>query len=293
MNLFEICPANSQKVYKNVFEAETDMMVAAKKLCVELWELYQPHADEHFIQEVRLDFCGRFWEMDLACFFLKQERNMRCPKPGPDIKIDNRIWIEAISARQGVADNPNSVPDIISGEVSQVDGNLIKLRYTAAIAEKFKKYRTYLDNGIIEKDEPYIIALNSSQIPRSDLDDSIPRIAKTLLAIGDEFVTLDRETHKQIGSGHHYQQNISKKSGSEVSTNTFLDPKYAGISAVLYSNSDPFNRARKDGQGYLLIHNPLANNPIDQGFLRAGKEIVPTIQSETDYSLRFITLTTD
>jgi hypothetical protein len=287
MSLFEICPNDSCQLYKNVFEAETEMMVAAKKLCIELWEIYEPFADEHFIQEIRSDFSARFWEMDLACFFLKQSRNMTCPKPGPDIKIDDRIWIEAISPTQGANDNPNRVPDIVMDEAHQVKGELIELRYTAAIVEKFNKYRSYLRKGIIKDDEPYIIALNSSQIPHAELDDGIPRIAKSLLAIGREYVTLDRETHKPIGSGHHHQQSIRKQSGSEVATDTFLDPNYAGISAVLYSNSDLVNRAGKDGQGFLLVHNPLAKNPVGEGFLRTGSEIVPTIKSETEYSLKF------
>jgi type I restriction enzyme S subunit len=218
---------------------------------------------------------------------LKQNRNVTCPKPGPDIKIGEGIWIEAISPTQGANDNPNRVADIVMCEAHQVVGKLIELRYTAAVVEKFDKYRSYLEKGIIQDNEPYIIALNSSQIPHAELDDRIPRIAKSLLAIGSEYVTFDRETHKYIDTGHHYQQSIRKKNGSEVSTDTFLDPNYAGVSAVLYSNSDPVNRAGSDGQGYLLVHNPLAKNPIEEGFLGTTREIVPTIKSEREYSIRF------
>jgi len=288
MSLFDNCPDNSGQIFKNVFHADTEMMVSAKKLSLELWEIYEPFADEHFISEIRRDFSARFWEMDLTCFFLRQQRNLICPKPGPDIKIDENIWVEAVSPTQGAADNLNRVPDTVMGEVHQVNGELIELRYTAAIIEKFNKYTSYIEKGIVQDDEPYIIALNSSQIPHAELDDRIPRIAKSLLAIGKEYVTFDRETHAYLGSGHQHQQSISKPSGSEVATDIFLDPSYAGISAVLYSNSDPVSRSGKDGQGYLLVHNPLAANPVEEGFLRAGKEIIPKISSETDYSVRMV-----
>ena len=200
MSLFGICPTNSSQIYKNVFEAETEMMVAAKKLCLELWNIYELHADEHFIEEIRTNFSARFWEMDLTCFFIKQSREVACPKPGPDIKIDDRIWIEAISSTQGAKESPDRVPESVMGETHQVDGERIELRYTAAIAEKFRRYMSDLEKGIVQDDEPYIIALNSSQLPHAELDYRIPRIAKSLLAIGREYVTVDRETLEHIGS---------------------------------------------------------------------------------------------
>lgn len=287
MGLFEQCPEDSCQMYRNVFKAETEMMLVARNLCIELWSIYEPYADEHFKREIQKDFSARFWEMDLTCFLLKQDRQVACLKPGPDIKTDDQVWIEAISPTKGAEDSPDRVADIEFGVAQQVDGKRIALRYTSAIAEKYGKYLSYLDKNVIQDHEPYVIALNSSQIPHAGLDECIPRIAKSLFAIGSEYVTFDRDTLKQINSGHDYQGSIKKQGGSDVPTDIFLDPNYAGISAVLYSNSDAVNRAENEGQGFLLIHNPLAKNPIEEGYLQVGTEIIPERKNDSEYSLRF------
>ena len=63
-----------------------------------------------------------------------------------------------------------------------------------------------------------------------------------------------------------------KQSGSEVSTDVFMDVQYASISAVLYSSVDVANYPAAMGADFLLLHNPLAQIPLRRGILPCGRE---------------------
>ena len=91
-----------------------------------------------------------------------------------------------------------------------------------------------------------------------------------------------------VGGGFHHQASISKSNGSEIATDIFLDEKYQGISAILYSCVDLCNRPDKLGQDYIFIHNPFAKNPVKEGLLGVGREATVSIDSEVDYSIRWI-----
>ena len=286
MELFSTVEASS-KTYVNVRDSNTPMMIRARQLCLDMWNIYEPYADEHFRTEFARDFGARFWEMDLACTLLGFGKGIECPKPGPDIKVDSSVWIEAISPTQGHEGSRDRVPDIVTGTTMRVNKDPIILRYTASIEEKHRKYLGYIEKGIIKKDEPYIIALNSSQIPGADLELPMPRIVSALLSIGSQYVEFDRESGDVVGDGYHHQEAVKKSNGADVPIDMFHNPDYCGISAILYSNSDCFNRAEKNGSGYIIVHNPRALNPIDVGFLGVGKEAVTAIESEK-YSISWV-----
>ncbi|MHC5825466.1 MAG: hypothetical protein ACYT04_58860, partial [Nostoc sp.] len=47
---------------------------------------------------------------------------------------------------------------------------------------------------------------------------------------------------------------------------------YDGISAVLYSCVDVLNRPQEFGDDFVLLHNPLAKNKLERGFIKLGRE---------------------
>lgn len=287
MELFDKEEASS-KVYNNVRSADGEMMVTAKKRCLSMWEVFEPFADTHFVKEIKRDFNARFWEMDLTYTLLLLGYDVECPKPGPDVKIGGNTWIEAICPTGGQEGSPDRVPDIIAGIAQSVRSEPIALRFTSAILEKHRKYLGYIKDGIISSTESYIIALNANQIPSARIDFSMPRIVRAVLPIGSECITFDRESAEVIECGFHHQASISKSNGSEIATDIFLDKKYQGISAILYSCVDLCNRPNELGQDYILIHNPLAKNPVKKGLLGVGREFRVSIESEVDYSIRRI-----
>jgi len=48
-----------------------------------------------------------------------------------------------------------------------------------------------------------------------------------------------------------------------VNTAVFLEPEYAFISAVLHSMVDCINRPDELGGDFQVLHNPIANRPLD------------------------------
>ena len=89
--------------------------------------------------------------------------------------------------------------------------------------------------------------------------------------------TLHRTTKGWVASiDYSYRDKIEKKSSATVSTNVFLDPTYAGISAVLFCPLDMWHRPPNDAEvslSFTLIHNPMAKkNALPHQWLKCGRE---------------------
>jgi hypothetical protein len=128
---------------------------------------------------------------------------------------------------------------------------------------------------VVKNSDPYIIAINSRSLPWGIYEPSIPRILQALFPFGDFFVTFDRVSGKVVESAYHYRPKIEKRSGKPVSTDIFLDPTYAGISAALFCPADVWHRPPSDaeiGLDFMLIHNPMAKNKIPYQWLKCGRE---------------------
>jgi type I restriction enzyme S subunit len=266
MNILSSKAATNQ-IYINLRDSNAPAMLEAKELFLTMWKKYSKYADKHFHKEIRRDFNARFWEMDLTCTLLEKKFEIYCPKPGPDIKIQNNIWVEAVCPTPGSFSNSNRVPEIQYGIAQEVESDLIKSRFISSIKSKHDAYLKYITNRTINLNDPYIIAVNGCQIPGSNAEFNIPIIARAVLSIGSDYVTFDRLTGNIIDRGLKHQDSIKKNNGALISQDTFLNPDYSGISAILYSNVSLCNRTSKLGQDYLLIHNPIAKNPLPESFL--------------------------
>ena len=194
-------------------------------------------------------------------------------KKGPDICIslaETNIWIEAIAC----GTSPDDCAESENG-FDSIDESVI-LRYTSAIAEKFRQYGEYQDTGILSSSEPYLIAINGSRIPFSIPDDDssnmIPNIIKAVVPFGDYTMILDHDGKQIVKTGYSYRDEIVKPSGKKVSTKFFPEPKYAGISAILFSNIDISCLPDNYGDDFLFFRNPMAINSLPAGWLKAGVE---------------------
>jgi hypothetical protein len=231
-----------------------------------LWSSYCPFGDKDFPRQLAEDFHARFWEMYLTCTLIDKSFNV-VPKQtrskGPDILITDssrRIFIEAIAPSEGCDDNPDKVPKLKSNEATLVPDTEITLRYSGAIADKYKKYHTYLNQGIISPVDSYVIALNSCKIDTAIIDQittsGIPRVMKAVLPIGYKQVVINKISGPVVDWTYQYRPNIYRKSGSAVPTDIFLSSEYASLSGVLYSRSDIANRPNRMGDDLIFIHNP-------------------------------------
>jgi type I restriction enzyme S subunit len=195
---------------------------------------------------------------------------------GPDICFHfngSRVWIELTAVDEGTG--ADAVP-----KVSQHSGyesipvDRIILRFTNAIAEKYKRLLSYQQQGLVSGNDPYIIAVNSAEIEMSmfDFDFPIPLIVKALYPLGQHVVRIDPEQDRAVEEGYQYRDAIQKKSGSEVPTDTFFDPNYSGISGVVYSLAAFWDPPTGPASELLYVHNSVAANPMPKGWIKAGSD---------------------
>jgi type I restriction enzyme S subunit len=183
---------------------------------------------------------------------------------------DGQLWIEATAPRRG--EGPDAVPPVTFGKLQDVPGDAIKLRIRSVLSEKLAKLADYRSKGIVRVHEPFVVAINGHQLPFGDCPAPVPWVVGAVFPIGDESILIDTETGKAVGSFHQPKPLIRKAKGSPVPLDCFLDPSYAGISALIYSTANPSNPHPRLGSGFTIVHNPLAWAPLQRGMLPCWEE---------------------
>jgi hypothetical protein len=248
----------------------------AKIFVEKLWEKAHEYLDSDILEELPVQFHQRFWEIYLAASLLEAGLDLQpsISRDGPDICINggdgSKVWVEAVTTSSG--QGSDAVQEADPNTVETVPDDPIKLRLLNAFSAKSEKYCVYRTKNWVSSEEPYIIAINAAQVPSATLERDIPRIVKSLLSIGFPVLHLNGKTLEVSGSSYEYQGEVVKVSGTKLETNFFLNSKYSGISAVIYSCTDVLNHPAEIGGELLLIHNPLARNPLPLGFLKKGRE---------------------
>jgi hypothetical protein len=272
--LFSPGPATDQ-AFLNLRAGEQEWLLEARTRVEALWEQFYSFADPNFLTEIRRDFQARFWEMYLTCTMLQhQDRGYQvsCPKPGPDILLEfqgSRIWIEAVTATDGTPGLPDSLgPKVDSTNPEQK----IILRYTNAIREKYRKYMGYLRNGLIRKNDAYVIAINAANLRFKGIHaaDDAPPFVKALYPLGFFQLLLDRVSGDIVGHGNETRFEIAKASGNKVGVYAFLDRQSRGISAVLCSFASPTYTGPL-GLDFELAYNPMARSPLPENLITARR----------------------
>lgn len=244
-----------------------------------LWEKYEPYADKNFIDEFKKQFTQRAWELHLGSTLLNRGYILESKTPsGPDFKISHKdinIWIEAIAVKKGYG--KDKVPDLeAEGEIVVIDvpEKEMMMRLTSALKEKYRKYLQYLENGQIKETDPFVIAIDRSDLKH--LDAQIPLILKCLFAIGYQvlFIKNGKPKPKIEGSTWSSRDKINKANGSEIPLLFFRDATYKGISAVIYCVYDILNSPKDPshmGNNFVLVYNPFAKNPLPDNFFEFGE----------------------
>lgn len=258
----------------------------------DLWKDYKPYADRHFLKEAQKNFLDRFWEMYICvAFFRRGFLIIKKGNEGPDfltIIDDKKVWVEAVAPGPGV--DQNQIVEPIPGEVFQVPSVEIILRYTTALSSKLEKYREYRGKGIVGENDCYVVAINSRKIPYAPLGWSLPYHVHALLPFGNLTMFFEKKTSEVKGPFYEYRDSVLKGNGAEVSTKPFLEPAYAGISAVIHSGVDCANGPSELGADFDILHNPLANVLLYDGlewcrhrFYQNGE--LETVEPKTDNKL--------
>ena len=212
---------------------------------------------------------------------------------GPDFLVmdgERRVWIEVVCPEaMRVPDDwlrpePNHVHTLPDRE--------LLLRWTAAIKQKANALLGaddgtpgYLAKAVVDVGDAYVIAVNACRLRSGPFPSlfgisGFPFAAQAVFPIGPRQLTLNADTLDVVGSGHQYRPSIATDGGKPVETVTFLNPRYAPVSAIWALDLDG-GSAIGNSEPSAVIHNPMANVPVSRGFLLADEEYVTTLDGDT------------
>jgi hypothetical protein len=236
-----------------------------KRFVESLWARCHQLVDTNCRPDARKHFRQRFWELYLAVTLLEQGFELRRQGDvGPEFYAlvgNRRVWFEAIAP--GPGDGPDHVPQPVLHKAFHVPDEKILLRFTNALSEKRGQYTTALTKGIISAEDRYVLAINSRGIPHATLGTTLPYFIQAFLPFGPFTFTVDMNTLEKKDSYFSYRPEVSKRSGSTVSTRPFLDDEASFCSAVLHSGVDCANHPGQLGRDFSILHNPRAQCPLD------------------------------
>jgi len=234
-------------------------------------EKYAPYADKDFVSRFPTECLSRFWELYLGCVLLESGFSLipreKRSREGPDFCIeqgDSYLWIEATVANIGYGEESNVLREEPPSDVWQIvpEENIV-LRFCSRIKEKYEKYQRYLVDGIVSKNDSFIIAVNGSGLPiQFWYADEVPYPIRAVLPIGLPFVVINKKTKQIEKYSYQLKSCISKKSGSLVNTDIFRNEQYSFISGILFSNHDPFSCCTLEKYNFHFLRNNLATNPV-------------------------------
>lgn len=275
-----------QPLFENRIEATDQLylrirddsdLLFTKTFLEQMWVKFAPFADRNFRSAIAQSFHSRFWEMYLGYALLISGKQLKpVLDAGPDlcvIGLPELLWIEATASSAGKG--PDAVPEEQLEVTYQVPSDAMILRLRSAIEEKFQKYKAYRDDGPLSPSQPFVIGINGRGLPSAWTEPELPRIVRAVFPFGNSYVTIDKNTMEKVDEGYTCRVEIIKLSGNPVSTTVFQDPQYAGISAILYCNSDIGNRPPEEsaiGLDFSVVHNPLARNSLPYRWLPCGRE---------------------
>lgn len=239
-------------------------------------------------------FCACLWEAMLYRHFKRLGFGFRCDyqrasgQNGPDLGLtrDSRtVWIEAIVPKpEGVPDEWRNPEAGVAHSFGSDTFGAIRLRWTAAVWDKLKQLNERIVNGIVSKQDEYIVAVNSCMLHQMEGEDfglsQLPYAIEAVLPIGPLVAhvpcpNLGAGTEDtQAEAALSWQCEIKKSNGSVVRTDSFLDENYSRISALIACS----RVSMLDGNAYLIVvHNPLARNPLGLG--RLGAHVEYTVEN--------------
>lgn len=282
--------------------------------------LYKHYLDEAYEAELkRNDFHSRYWEL-LSCCLLKQNCCTEISKPvfkkntsnyDLDVKINDHVLaLENVIIKNADKEREKIPADKIwnpaDGGKPEVYGSYpsrIQLRIANSVSNKKKQYNALVKDGNISSDRPYVLAIglyglpfafsqlvNFLTLPTNFLGAFFPVEFPVVYvehpnARGVKASSDTAETHDQSSkSNATYKLSNVKASGKGVSKAIFLDQENSHISAVLLSGfCDQQMRTGKFEltNDFILIHNPLAKNPIPEKILPVFSEYVATVDSDS------------
>ena len=244
--------------------------------CEKLWSIFRDYADPNFKREFGFRTHERWFEMYLTVSLLRAGRQIRCPKPGPDVCLleeGRRMWAEAVCANPGDPGRRDSAPATVPGRVYREPTEQYVLRIRNALDGKQRKYRKYMKEGIVSGGDVSVVAINVFEV-----DGIGPYIEshfrRALYGVGDPLIRIDRRSGEPLEVSNDVVHNVRKASGAEVDLRPFVNGTMGHITAVLGSHAHAFNLPSKPGEDFALYPNLSGDVPWPQEVLKVGRDRV-------------------
>lgn len=198
---------------------------------------------------------------------------------GPDFKINFKNFLINIEVTapdmQTLVVNHQEDDDFETGIMQPQN---ITSRWLRGIKDKNEKYQSYLDNGRVSAEDINIIAISNHTLTENlflsfytDPTKKIPHALECAYPI-DSAVLAE--------SGWvNYRASVEDKNKTPMQSGLFLFKEYAATSAILAYD--------KEKDDWVIIHNPLAQNPMPQKIFDVQQEWVQ-VQSHDDTQIKCI-----
>jgi hypothetical protein len=214
----------------------------------------------------------------------------RAGQRGPDFGIIHEgrtIWIEAIVASsEGIPDDYLRPPAPGEFRAGSFPHQQILLRWTSALRDKRAKLQHYVADAVIRDTEATVIAINGCRTTGLGYQDTgitqLPFAVEAVFPVGPLAVRVNRNDGRVVGDAFHTARyTIEKPNGASIPTDSFLNPEYANVSAIVGCGRSHL----RYGFPLAVVHNPLARIPLPRRLLGTDKEYVADDEGEF-YSMR-------
>lgn len=250
MDLFtpQVDPSRQHPVFKMLLEERN----AAERAVLTDWAAGWSDRDGKFVQEFQTTFESGLWELYLNASVRALGMKADLSFASPDFVITEplRLCVEASIAAPAQGGKPAIGYDIADIPEDFTEFNVqASIRICNSFSAKVKRYREYYAKLAHVADQPFVIAIASSDRPGAHFAASRPVIAALYGLYHDEAAT-SSEAEKVVS----YNVNAAPKSETvNVPLCLFCDDTFADVSAVIYSSLATWGKVRA------LADNPSAH----------------------------------
>lgn len=246
-----------------------------------LWQSYAKSglSDRHFVEELTSGDEGRFWqrswEMLLHDHLARLGHVLRSANAGPDFAIrfgHTTVWVEAVVPSP--VDVPKEWLELPRAGFGgrEVPHEEMLLRWTSALKAKRDRLKGYLEKGIVEDCDSYVVAINACRLSSLGQDkgpSGLPLAVEAAFPVGPWLFPYFEDEGRLGEPFCSIRPFVRKKNRANVPTGNFLDPSYGGVSALLGCSTC---YAPEGALEVVVVHNPIAHNPLPIGLFGATTE---------------------
>lgn len=275
MNKISVLKRNIWKFYRGKMISPKRILgisnFIAQKYCA-----YGQYLDGGFEKRINVEFASRLNE--LYCIEALLNNKMKLEhrgNAGLDIWIENiKGWGEFVAATDDEAGKKKNLEGVIFPSE-----NYHLLRLTSVIDSKISKIKKDIEKGLVKKNNPIILFVSSGGLRDPFLltpQGSVSSYLRTVFPLG-EVVLYVRPTEGSSEMRRDYKLGIPKKN-TFISNDFFLKEENAHISAIIFSFQTILQHfffpelEFKSGDDFVIVHNPLAKNPMPIGLLKGHHE---------------------